>query len=219
MSDEVFRLFNEGVSRSLNAHQHRQCGRMPEAVKSDREAIAAFDQALELDSRHTGALGGKGMSLAMLGMTREAAACFQQTIELEPDSAENHRQLGLCFLELGELSSARGATLRALELEPGDEFRRAAAVEIYNFGGSTMMRAAEHREAGRRDEQQGCYARARDVFSLALEVDDSLEPAREALRIVDSCLREAERAPFNHPPDSTRGSERPGFWQRLFRRK
>ncbi len=209
MNDDVSRLFNEGVRHSLDAHEHRESGRTEQAEESDKKSVAAFDQALAIDPRHLGALSGKAMSLATIGQTQDAVALFQEAIGIEPDLAENRRQLGLCLLELGDIPSARKATFRALEMDAQPEYRRAAAVEIYNVGGGIMIDAAQHRDAGRRDEEVQCYVRAKAAFSLALEVDGRLKPAREAVRIVNWWLK-------------ARGEKGPparGFWGRLFGKK
>lgn len=214
MDDEIFRLFNEGVTHSLEAHQYRENGNGEQAVASDRKSVAAFDRVLELDARHTGALSGKAMGLAMLGQTQEAMALFRKAIEIEPDFAENYRQLGLCLLELGDISAARDVTFQALEREQNAKYRNSAAIEIYNLGGSVMMMAAQHRDAGRRSEEVQCYERAKGVFSLAQEVDPSLRPATEAIRIVNSYLLGVV------DEGDSRGEEKSskarGFWGRLF---
>ncbi|MFC1601448.1 tetratricopeptide repeat protein [Candidatus Sumerlaeota bacterium] len=220
MNDDVNHLFNEGVTHSLEAHEHEERDSGEQAADSDRKAVAAFDQVLDLDSQHLGALSGKGLALARLGKTQEAAGVFRKAIEIDPDYAENHRQLGLCFVELGDIALARQATFRALELETRAEFRRAAAVEIYNIAGGIMMSAAQHRDAGRFDDESQCYIQAKTVFSLTLDVDGSLQPAAKALRIVDSCMGvdAKEGLPERGQEDKKHSGPR-GFWGRLFGRK
>jgi tetratricopeptide (TPR) repeat protein len=215
------RLFNEGVRHSLEAQRHRQSGRTEHAEQSDREAVAAFDQVLKLDPRHAGALSGKALTLATLGETREAATLFQKAIEIEPGFAENHRQLGLCLLELGDVPSARKVTFHALGLETKEGYRGAAAAEIYNIGVYVMQRAAQYRDAGCHNDEIRCCLQAQAIFSLALEVDGTLQPAVEALRALSVSLgiEDHGREASDYGKSAKEDSIGRRLWKRLLGRK
>jgi tetratricopeptide (TPR) repeat protein len=147
-----------------------------------------FSNALALDPTHAGAVGGKAMSLAQLGDTENAISLFRQAIDLQPDFAEFHRQLALCHVDLGDIETARRCTDRALQLDDTPDFRRNASIDIYNFGGSLMVKAAQFRDTNQRAEENECYLLAKGVFGLALHVDPNNPHAEEALSIVDSRL-------------------------------
>jgi tetratricopeptide (TPR) repeat protein len=188
MSGDVFRLFNEGVTASLNAQRARQQGDHAAASRFEIQAAELFDRVIALDPRHAGALWGKGLCFAQLGRTAEAVALFQRAVGAEPGHAENHRQLGLCHAELGDIGAARVAIRRAVDLDGRAEYRQHAAIELYNFGGHVMRLAAGHRDAGRRDEEQRCYRHARGLFSLVLDIEPGNQYAVRALSVVDQCM-------------------------------
>lgn len=210
-------VFNDGVAASLRAQEQRERGELLAADASDRQAIAAFDQVLADDPRHVGALSGKALSLAVLGKTQEAAILFQQAIDVDPDFAESHRQLGLCHLELGDVPAARTATFTALALEPRTEYRRIAAVEIYNIGGRIMANAAKCRESGRNEAATQGYVQAKATFSLAMEIDRDLAAAADALHTANACLGlpDEEHPSATDTADAATPEPR-GFWRRLF---
>jgi tetratricopeptide (TPR) repeat protein len=197
MEDELFRLFNAGVTASLTAGEWREQGAADQAAVFDQQAIAAFDKVLAIQPTHSGALGGKALSLAQLGRTQEAVQCFQCAADAEPAFAEHHRQIGLCHGELGDIDAARKATLRSLELNGSDEYREQASIQLCNFGEHVMAKAAGHRDEGQNAEEQRCYREAQALFLLALEIDDINSQARRRLQMVEDCV--AGRPPKKKP--------------------
>ena len=204
MNDEVIRLFNEGVTASLQAHEARVAGDFEKAQPIEQQAHDFFEQALQIEPDNLGALGGKAMSLTHLGRTPEAVPVFEKAIELEPTMAENHRQVGLCYAELGNLPAARDATRKALELNPEDDYREKAAVELYNFGGHLMQFAAKMRDAGKSVEEKQCIQHAQGLFAIIVDFDPNNEHANQALTIIDRILN----APQNPTPPSDDGKQR-----------
>jgi tetratricopeptide (TPR) repeat protein len=197
MEDEAFRLFNAGVTASMTASQWREQGAADQAGVFDQQAIAAFDKVLAIQPRHSGALSGKALSLAQLGRTREALEWFRRAAEADPAFPEHQRQLGLCHAELGDVEAARTATLRALELDKCDEYREQAAIELSNFGGHALAKAADHRDQGEKADEQRYYRQAQGLFSLSLEIDPDNPEARRGLRDAQDCL--AGRPPSRKP--------------------
>lgn len=83
------------------------------------QAVYAFDQVLQKDPDHEGALMGKGN--ALLGMDRiyPAQPLFDRLIEKKPGSAESHSGLGRCLHGRGLYQESLQAHNRAVELAPG----------------------------------------------------------------------------------------------------
>jgi len=190
----IFKKFNEGIRYSLEAQTHREEGRAEAAFEAMQRSVAAFDEVLALDPQHPQALSGKALELSQLGQLQEAIDLFRKSIELEPGFCENYRQLGLCLIEQGDVEGGREATLKALELRSSPDYRKTIVIEVYNFGGYTMTRAAGHRDAGRRQEELENYRRAKAVFELAQEISPGFEPAIRGLGIVCSCLGERDES-------------------------
>ena len=189
MNNELFRLFNVGMTASMNAIDARRRGDMAAGRQFDLSALDAFDKALAIDSQYVSALSGKGLTLAQLGRTTEAIRIFQQALTLEPNHPENLHQLGLCFAQLGNMPSAREALLRSVQLEERVEFRRNVTIEVYNFGGHLMRLASERQKAGDHEAARRYYHHATGVFGLVLDLDRENPRATQALGVAEQCLR------------------------------
>ena len=74
-----------------------------------REAIAAFRQAVLLDRRNAAAHRALGDAYAALGEWREAVDAFEQAARLAPDDAETYQKLGRSYAKLRETDAATPA--------------------------------------------------------------------------------------------------------------
>jgi ribosomal protein S12 methylthiotransferase accessory factor len=134
------------------------------ALGRPAEALARLDEALTLDppphdeaSIHT----QRGVALKDLGRYQEAKAALLTAAAFPEPHQEVFNLLGFCHYKLGEHEQAVEAFSRAIEIEPGD------AINYANI-------AANLREMGRLEE-------ARRMYRQALELDPSLELARQGL--------------------------------------
>lgn len=83
-----------------------------------REAIAAYEQALDLDPHFADAYFGKGNALYFLGRYEEALEAFEQAIRLAPLNAAFHNNKGSVLFALGRYLEALAAYEQALRLDP-----------------------------------------------------------------------------------------------------
>ena len=74
-----------------------------------REAVAAFRQAVILDRRNAAAYRGLGDAYAALGEWREAVDAYEQAARLDPEDADTYQKLGRSYAKLRETTPAADA--------------------------------------------------------------------------------------------------------------
>ena len=92
------------------------------------EALACFDNALELDRSFVRAWFHKGFVMGLMGQHREGLEAFRAALELDPKLAKAWNNMGVTHTLLEEHEEAVEAFERALELRP-DRFET-----LYNLG-------------------------------------------------------------------------------------
>jgi tetratricopeptide (TPR) repeat protein len=94
----------------------------------DKQAIADYDRAIELDSDDAAAYYNRGITHYDRGDLDEAIADYDRAIELDPDYAAAYNNRGIARKAQGDLEGAIADYDRAIELDPDD------AVAYYNRG-------------------------------------------------------------------------------------
>eukprot|EP00003_Mantamonas_plastica_P011023 TRINITY_DN2059_c0_g1_i8.p1 TRINITY_DN2059_c0_g1~~TRINITY_DN2059_c0_g1_i8.p1 ORF type:complete len:801 (+),score=209.40 TRINITY_DN2059_c0_g1_i8:427-2829(+) len=84
------------------------------------QAIEHFDQILEMDGMHYGALIGKGESYKELGHYQQAINVFEQAISVNEDKVSGWNGKGAALLELGDFQSAVECLHRSIRQNPED---------------------------------------------------------------------------------------------------
>ena len=83
-------------------------------------ALTAFDNAIKIDPKNSGAALNKGSTLLDLKRGVEAAALYGQLVRLNPKSHEFQRLLGTAYVQMGDLPKAVARFDTALRLKPDD---------------------------------------------------------------------------------------------------
>jgi tetratricopeptide (TPR) repeat protein len=91
-------------------------------LKRYEEAIASFDQAIELQPDHATAWYNRGIALKTLGQLEQAIASYDKAIELQPDDATAWNNRGIALYFLGQLEQAIASYDKAIELKPDEAF-------------------------------------------------------------------------------------------------
>jgi tetratricopeptide (TPR) repeat protein len=147
ISKEAIELYNKGVARYR---------------AGDLEgAIAAFENALEIDPEDYDAWNGRGITLNGLGRNSEAIIALEKALEINPKFHFAWNNLGLTLNDLGRKSEALTAFETALEIDP--KFHMA-----WNGLGNVL------RDLGRNNE-------AIAAFETALEIDPKFHIAWNGL--------------------------------------
>lgn len=81
-----------------------------------QQALAAYEQGLQLDPNNIEALNGKGATLRALGRNEEALTAFTRATEIDPSSAPSWMNRGDALERLGRTGEADAAYKKAGEL-------------------------------------------------------------------------------------------------------
>jgi tetratricopeptide (TPR) repeat protein len=121
------------------------------------EALAAFEQAIQLDPTFAAAYNNKGNLLYSLSRYEEALAAFEQAIQLDPTFAAAHNNKGIVLQSLKSYEKALAAFDQAIQLNP-------------NF-------AAAYNNKGNVFYELRRYANALTAFEQAVQLDSNLAAA------------------------------------------
>jgi Flp pilus assembly protein TadD len=84
------------------------------------EAIARYQQALEINPDYDCAYLNLGLALARRGQVDEAVGQYEKALTINPDYALAHYSLGHALMERGEIDKAIGHYRKAIEIKPDD---------------------------------------------------------------------------------------------------
>jgi len=147
--------FNLLESFVMQAETHDYLGNaLLQKGKTD-EAIAQFQQALQINPDHLDVHNDLGSVLLQRGRVDEAIVHYQKALELKPDDAQTHYNLGNALLQKGKTDEAITQFQQALQINPDH-------VDALNNLGSVLL------QGGKVDEAIVQYQKA-----LELKPDDA----------------------------------------------
>jgi tetratricopeptide (TPR) repeat protein len=115
-------------------------------LKRFEEAIASYDDVLEIDQSFYKALNNKGLVFRDMAKYEEAIACYDKALEIEPKYANALYHKGLLFEELGRLQEALFFYDEALKVDP-------ICPDAWNNKGNINLKLRKY------DEAIECYDR------------------------------------------------------------
>ena len=97
------------------------------------EALADYDQALQLDPKHSTVLDNRGNAYAMLGDLERALADHGAAIEADPQNARAYNNRAADYMDIRDLPRALPDLDRAIDLDPdyGDAYKNRAQVRCH----------------------------------------------------------------------------------------
>jgi tetratricopeptide (TPR) repeat protein len=218
-AEESFLAALEEVRRMANARLEAWChnglGNVYHALGRHREAIAAYQQSIELDPEYAYPHNGLGNVYADLGLHEEAVAEYRRAIELDLKFAHPHNGLGNIYAALGRHEEAVAKYQRAIELDPQYAYPHNGLGNVYSALGRYEEAIAEYQRAMELDPKLaaphhglgsvyydlGRYEEAIAEYQRALELNPKFAPAyfnwalAEVQRNnVDTALEQLKRA-------------------------
>lgn len=115
-----------------------------------QEAIAFFDEALQIDPKYVLAWINKGFSLNNLGKHQEAIACYDKALQIDPKDVSAWFNKGFSFCKLGKLQAAIDSYNKALQINPEDR-------GVWINKGNSLGNFGRHQEA------INCYDKALQI--------------------------------------------------------
>jgi tetratricopeptide (TPR) repeat protein len=148
----------EDHSRRLMGWAYNRRGEMRAAADQDKEALADFEAAVELNPDSWRATHNRAVSYAYLGRAKEAMADFNRTIKLHKNYANAYFNRGELRNTEGDIEGAVRDYTAAIELGPADP-------AMFNSRGHALCRMKRYGEA-LRDYAQALEIDPEDVGTL-----------------------------------------------------
>jgi tetratricopeptide (TPR) repeat protein len=178
-----------------NAGYHAQLGHLLNKHMDWHGAVAAFQDALAIDSKHIGALLGRCTALERQDRIKEAIAALEVAVEAAPMRADLHEQLGYLHSRHGSLNEAVRSFETAVRLDPSRMSALVArlnlrrkydeAIAVLRFAATLAPNNVNLRlQLGQSLEGHDDTKAATAEFRAALEIDKGNQGARAGLRRV-----------------------------------
>src|SRR6266567_172905 len=138
-----------------------------------QQALAACEQAIQLDPRRVFAYARKGQILSLLNRYQEALESYERALQLSPNEAILHNLKGDALYCCERYGEALAANERAIQLNPNE--------------------STYHDSRGRVLETLKRYTEALAAYEQAIRLDPNYEPYRRRRERVLQLLGKAER--------------------------
>jgi tetratricopeptide (TPR) repeat protein len=177
---------DDSPERLARTHQHlaqvlTKMGRLPEAKKARREALAVLEK---LDPKDAGAWYGRGLAYFNLDEYDKAIADLNKAIKLDPKSAPAHNALGAALGRQGKRDEALAEYRKATELDPEYAPAHSNLGGILSEQGKLDEAIAECRKAIALDPN---YVPAHSNLGVALrdqgKLDEAVAECRKAIAL------------------------------------
>jgi len=225
---EAAGLFSDyTVTHPENPWGHYMLGMSAWKAGDREQALAAFDQALRLDSTHRKSLFNSGRVLLETGRAKEALAQIQNALDQEPTSNEGLRLLGRASYEVGNVDSAIQAYHRALSIDERDVWSMNNLGLVYIQQGRSdeaippLARAVEIRgnspvfqnNLATALERSGYPAAAAEAYEASLAADSTYAKASVGLARVTGGGQEVESTAIDLAALSQKFQDQIETWQ------
>ena len=89
-----------------------------------------FQQAIEAQQDHPGAINNLGVLYAKMGQPNDSIAAFRYGIKMNPDDDELYLNLARIYVTMGQRDKARAVLNELMEQKPGSAIARKALGEL-----------------------------------------------------------------------------------------
>jgi tetratricopeptide (TPR) repeat protein len=155
-----------------------------------KEAIAQYQEALQINPDYADAHINLGSALLQAGRLDEAIAHLQKALQINPGYAKAHNNLGNAFLQKGDVAEAIAHFQQALQLEPDDPWPKnnlawllATCPEASLRNGTKAVELAQQANEMAGGESPVILHTLAAAFAEAGRFSEAMETAQHALRL------------------------------------
>jgi len=152
-------------------------------IGKNREAVKAFQKAIEINSKHANTYSSLGSAYNAIGEKEEAVSAYLKAIELNPRHADAYYNMGNAYAGSGNIEKAISAYEKAIEIAP--KHRHSTA--YYNNLAGMYARA-------------GNTEKAISMYKKALELDPGNIKAGNNLQALLNSLNNHQEGQALIPP-------------------
>jgi tetratricopeptide (TPR) repeat protein len=181
--EKAFKIFNEGVSLSLNAYEESNKGNQEKANELNNEAIEKFKETLKIDSGHKAVRGALAHSLYLNKNYDEAINWFKKANAIEEPSAANYRELGLSEINMGMVKEGEKDILNAFKLDRSKEIKDITVLDLFDIGKLAFAYGEGYEQEGKKEQGLNYKQFSIEVLNLALKMDPSQSEISDAINI------------------------------------
>lgn len=175
---------NLAYTKQLMSWALNRRGEVRAAEGRDAEALADFEQSIELDPTRWQAWHNRGVSRAMSGDYEGAIADFDQTIKLKPNYANAWFNRGELRYEQGEYEAAIADYNKSIQLNSVDAAAFNSRGHAYYRLGEFQKAADDYSQAIRIEPSNAAaYTNRGDLYADLGQFDQAARDYRAAIRI------------------------------------
>lgn len=116
--------YRASIKKNPSAPAYGNLGSALQAIGEFKEALDAYENALDMDPDRPMGHYNRGVCLYSIGQLEEALQSFQMTTELDPSYLSAYYNLGVVYQELGDRHAAGQAFAATLQLDAMHEDAR-----------------------------------------------------------------------------------------------
>ncbi|SDE43179.1 hypothetical protein SAMN05216464_106113 [Mucilaginibacter pineti] len=179
--EKAYKIFNEGVTLSLDAADEAGKGNETKANQLNQNAIDKFKEALKTDATHPIVRSALAHSLYLDRKYEDAIYWFKKSINIANPQAVNYQEMGLCEINLGQIAVGKKDIYKSFELDKSKENKEVTVDDLYDIGKLAFEFSEEYGKESKLTDASNYKKFSIEVLKLCLEIDSTRKDISQTL--------------------------------------
>lgn len=171
--EKAFKVFNEGVTFSLDAGNFMEEGNEEEAKKRYEMSIEKFKETIQIDPNHKGVPSALGHNYYEIREYDEAINWFTKAIQVQPEFAVNYQFLGLSQINKGKIEEGEKNIEKAMEMDTSEDMKYNTISNLVHIGNLAYSYGDAYEEEGKKEQGNDYRKFGIRVLMSALEYSNN----------------------------------------------